>query len=109
MSAPQSDQHRDSFTKETIYPNLKRPVDCVRHSLSLVDRDTNGSTFAPTVPNKLPPPANALEGMVWISGGEFSMGCSLPSEGVCTMATMLETRGKGDNDTGDKTSDFAAC
>jgi formylglycine-generating enzyme len=49
---------------------------------------TNGSTFAPTVPNKLPPPANALEGMVWISGGEFSMGCILPSEGVCTMATM---------------------
>jgi formylglycine-generating enzyme len=49
---------------------------------------TNGSTFAPTVPNKTPPPTNALEGMVWISGGEFSMGCTLPSEGVCTMATM---------------------
>jgi formylglycine-generating enzyme len=26
--------------------------------------------------------------MVWIPGGEFSMGCTLPSEGVCTMATM---------------------
>jgi formylglycine-generating enzyme required for sulfatase activity len=26
--------------------------------------------------------------MVWIPGGEFSMGCKLPSEGVCTTATM---------------------
>ena len=26
--------------------------------------------------------------MVWIPGGEFSMGCKVPSEGVCTMATM---------------------
>jgi len=26
--------------------------------------------------------------MVWIPGGEFSMGCVVPSEGVCTMATM---------------------
>jgi formylglycine-generating enzyme len=49
---------------------------------------TSGSTFAPTVPNKSPPPTNALEGMVWISGGEFSMVCTLPSESVCTMATM---------------------
>jgi formylglycine-generating enzyme required for sulfatase activity len=26
--------------------------------------------------------------MVWVPGGEFSMGCAMPSEGVCTMATM---------------------
>ena len=25
---------------------------------------------------------------MWIPGGEFSMGCQVPSEGVCTMATM---------------------
>jgi formylglycine-generating enzyme len=49
---------------------------------------TNASTFAPTVPNKTPPPTNGPEGMVWIPGGEFSMGCKVPSEGVCTMATM---------------------
>ncbi len=48
----------------------------------------DGSGFAPTVPNKLPVPNNAPNCMVWIPGGEFSMGCKLPSTGFCTVATM---------------------
>jgi len=33
-----------------------------------------GASFGPTVPNTQPPPGSAPKGMVWISGGEFSMG-----------------------------------
>jgi sulfatase modifying factor 1 len=32
------------------------------------------TAFAPTIPNKQPQPGNAPAGMVWISGGGFSMG-----------------------------------
>jgi len=48
----------------------------------------NAPTFAPTIANKTPPPGRAPQGMAWIPGGEFSMGCKAPSTGFCTMATM---------------------
>ena len=32
--------------------------------------------FQPTVPNRTPPPAATPEGMVWLPGGEFSMGAA---------------------------------
>lgn len=40
-------------------------------------------TFAPTIPNSAPPPSPPPEGMVWIPGGEFSMGSDLSSESLC--------------------------
>ena len=39
--------------------------------------------FAPTVANKTPPPGEAPEGMVWIPGGEFSMGSADPRGSLC--------------------------
>jgi formylglycine-generating enzyme required for sulfatase activity len=44
--------------------------------------------FAPTITNKGPTPPHTPKGMVWIPGGQFSMGCRSPSSDNCTMATM---------------------
>ena len=42
-----------------------------------------GSAFEPTLPNKTRAPGKASEGMVWIPGGEFSMGSDAASESLC--------------------------
>ena len=39
--------------------------------------------FGPTIPNTTPAPAAAPEGMVWIPGGEFSMGSNAAGESMC--------------------------
>jgi sulfatase modifying factor 1 len=41
---------------------------------------SSGAAFGPTVPNTQPPPAHAPKAMVWIPGGEFSMGAQDPPE-----------------------------
>jgi formylglycine-generating enzyme len=48
--------------------------------------------FASTIPNKAPPPSSMPEGMVWIPGGEFSMGSDGKRDGefCCSPATVAD-------------------
>ncbi len=46
---------------------------------------TSSDTFEPTVLNAAPPLQNVPEGMVWIPGGEFSMGSDSESESMCSL------------------------
>src|SRR5215468_2480071 len=52
------------------------------------DTSAVSSAFAPTVPNSTPAPGTVPAGMVWIPGGEFSMGSPLESESLCSMPGM---------------------
>src|SRR4029077_13059402 len=50
------------------------------------------SSFAPTIANSSKPPSSAPEGMVWIPGGEFSMGSEGKCDGksCCSPATVAD-------------------
>ena len=41
-------------------------------------------TFGPTIENQMPTSADRPEGMVFIPGGEFSMGCESKNESLCS-------------------------
>jgi formylglycine-generating enzyme len=52
-----------------------------RSSIAAAPETTESSLFRPTVENKTPAPGSAPQGMVWIPGGEFSMGAAVNGEG----------------------------
>src|SRR6266481_8937229 len=46
-----------------------------------LDAQEGSSAFAPTLSNKTRAPGKAPKGMVWIPGGEFSMGAAVNGKG----------------------------
>lgn len=68
------------------YTTFKSPkeklaaVDCAETPNTAAESD-----FKPTIANKTPAPSKAPKGMVWIPGGEFSMGSNIEDESLCSI------------------------
>ncbi|SHH22529.1 formylglycine-generating enzyme family protein [Flavobacterium defluvii] len=50
-----------------------------------IPNTSEASAFKPTIENKKKPSGKAPEGMVWIPGGEFSMGSNVEDESLCSL------------------------
>ncbi len=66
-----------TVTKAEPEPAPKPPVK--------IDPNSFVDAFGPTIPNDVQPATPAPEGMVWIPGGEFSMGSNVDSESLCSL------------------------
>ncbi|RZJ52901.1 MAG: formylglycine-generating enzyme family protein [Flavobacterium sp.] len=69
-----------SFTKLITPKEKKNPMDC-----TVATNTKTESDFKPTIVNKTPAPSKAPKGMVWIPGGEFSMGSNVADESLCSI------------------------
>lgn len=51
---------------------------------------TEAALFKPTIENKNKPTTKAPKGMVWIPGGEFSMGSNVEDESLCSLSGVTK-------------------
>ncbi|WP_278022408.1 hypothetical protein [Flavobacterium ginsengisoli] len=68
-----------SYTKFTNDKVEKTVAECHETPTNLE------SEFKPTVENKFKPAEKTPKGMVWIPGGEFSMGTNVEDESLCSI------------------------
>ena len=61
-------------------PGTAVPVATGSHDHAAMTHSATDAGFRPTMPNAAPPPGPAPKGMVWIPGGEFSMGAADPPD-----------------------------
>ncbi|MCD0466173.1 formylglycine-generating enzyme family protein [Flavobacterium sp. ENC] len=69
-----------SFTKFNTPKEKLTAMDCTEAPNTTVE-----SEFEPTIINKNSAPSKAPKGMVWIPGGEFSMGSNVEDESLCSI------------------------
>lgn len=68
------------FTKHIVSKEKPHSMDCTQ-----IPNFSEESIFTPTIENKNKPIGKAPEGMVWIPGGEFSMGSNVEDESLCSI------------------------
>jgi sulfatase modifying factor 1 len=62
------------------------PIDVPQHDASIKQPSASSTNFhEPTVLNTKPAPGQRPAGMVWIPGGEFSMGSDMAAESICSL------------------------
>ncbi|KFF19051.1 formylglycine-generating enzyme family protein [Flavobacterium hydatis] len=68
------------------YTNFIKPTtEKTTQDCNEVQMVSSESKFEPTIVNKKTAPSKAPEGMVWIPGGEFSMGSNVEDESLCSL------------------------
>lgn len=68
------------YTKLIVPKQNLAAMDCAETANTAAE-----SAFKPTIENKKKPAGKAPKGMVWIPGGEFSMGSNVEDESLCSL------------------------
>ncbi|MFO0109062.1 MAG: formylglycine-generating enzyme family protein [Alphaproteobacteria bacterium] len=78
MAAIAFTQLQDVIPPENAAANTAMQHEAMTGTAADTDGADTAALFAPTIPNTTPPAGTAPAGMVWIPGGEFSMGAAEP-------------------------------